>query len=137
MDRTISSLSNPSPPNSISTSSSSWSPTYSSSSRANKIGAFLLAVSVVRVRSEMNYTNYAKKNVQRILEVNIHKTKYKSPKFNKMSKRQKYDLTKKIFFIKTRCKFFFRSDLYTLLSGTSPGRGDLYICERLFPCIKD
>ena len=87
MDRTISSLSNPSPPNSISTSSSSWSPTYSSSSRANKIGAFLLAVSVVRVRSEMNYTNYAKKNVQRILEVNIHKTKYKSPKFNKMSKR--------------------------------------------------
>ena len=63
MDRTISSLSNPSPPNSISTPSSSWSPIYSSSSRANKIGAFLLVASVVRVRSEMNYTNYAK-NVQ-------------------------------------------------------------------------
>ena len=61
MDRTISSLSNPSPPNSISTPSSSWSPIYSSSSRANKIGAFLLVVSVVRVRSEMNYKNYAKK----------------------------------------------------------------------------
>ena len=83
MDRTISSLSNPSPPNSISNPSSSWSPIYSSSSRANKIGAFLLVVSVVRVRFEMNDTNYAKKCAKWIFT----KQNTKSPKFNKMSKR--------------------------------------------------
>ena len=132
MDRTISSLSNPSPPNSISTSSSSWSPTYSSSSRAKKIGAFLLAVSVVRVRSEMNYTNYAK-NVQS--EYSQNKIQISKVQQNVQKVELRFD--EKKFFIKSRCKSFFDQTYIRYSVAHRQAEGVYISVKGYFPCIKD